>query len=570
MNSWPKHPSANDLLASVDGELSAAQNKRVQAHLRACWACRKQVHEIENTISKFVSLHETVTSRQISPGGPSRALLAARINASQSAQNTASRSFWLRSRLIPTWIAIPRMNPLLMSAAVLGVASVVLFLFWLRSTPSMSAEDLLQRAGALSMQAESSRPGVVYQRIRIRTPKSTFERTLYRDTQERRQAKQEVSDSEQTHLESKLVHAGVNWDKPLLAASYKVWHDEQRVVRDTVRKENGGLLCVTTVVSSGPISQESITIREADLHTVARTVTFRDSGSVEIAELNYAVLRWDAVNDSLFEPSSPRFATAQPHLPILPHLLTRTELDEAELEVRAVLAQLHADSSERIIIDRRANAVQVKGIVETEERKRQLQFQLRPLSHVEVSISTFGELEQHPVAGMEITSVKASSLASPSSPLEQYWFSKGGNREDASRLHSQFFNALVTLKQSSNAIAELTHKFGGEPLTPASRDTLNRLIESHRKNLLSALHDEENAIAELDSSAAHDSSITLSPDKDELVRAVEHDVELCNELISENDAEPRRAQAILPQLQQSVLRIRAVLSRETSKTLSPQ
>lgn len=47
-----------DLVAAADGELSAARTAEVREHLEACWTCRAQSKEIEDTIASFVRVHQ--------------------------------------------------------------------------------------------------------------------------------------------------------------------------------------------------------------------------------------------------------------------------------------------------------------------------------------------------------------------------------------------------------------------------------------------------------------------------------------------------------------------------------
>ena len=85
------HPSNEELLLSVDGELSAGEADRVQSHLAACWACRARRQEIESAISDFVRMHRRDLDPQIpSMDGP-RALLKAQLTQLASTQKS---SWW--------------------------------------------------------------------------------------------------------------------------------------------------------------------------------------------------------------------------------------------------------------------------------------------------------------------------------------------------------------------------------------------------------------------------------------------------------------------------------------------
>ena len=74
-----RHLSDQDLLLDVDGELSKRDEKRVRAHLKACWKCRARREELETTISDFVRFHEGQFEAKLPPPDGPRALLKAQM-----------------------------------------------------------------------------------------------------------------------------------------------------------------------------------------------------------------------------------------------------------------------------------------------------------------------------------------------------------------------------------------------------------------------------------------------------------------------------------------------------------
>src|SRR5260370_36429604 len=129
----------------------------------------------------------------------------------------------------------------------------------------------------------------------------------------------------------------LSWAEAVSGSSYKGWHDRQSGESEHVRRSGKNLLTVTTKTPGGIVVEESLTVREGNFHPVKRTVELLDVGTVEIAELNYAVLSWNAVNEDLFEPLFPTMAPAPslhavaPAPPVLP---TPTQLLDAELQAR--------------------------------------------------------------------------------------------------------------------------------------------------------------------------------------------------------------------------------------------
>lgn len=283
------------------------------------------------------------------------------------------------------WQRITR-SPLLASATLFAACSIVCILWWEQNTPKMKPETLLLRAAQANATAASPRQSqVVYQKVRISTQHRVMERSIYRDPVKKRKFKQDQLNSDDLALKAKLNVAGVDWDEPLSAATYQNWRTHAHVTSDTVRETGQNLLTLTTTVSDAEVAEESLTIRENDFHPLTREIVFREQGqeqasmSVEIAELNYAVLDVDSMSPSLFDqPPSP----IVPLLPTVANLPSAEELDMAELQVRRKLHELGADLGEDIHLTRSERNIQVAGVAPTSERARILRSSLYSVPHV--------------------------------------------------------------------------------------------------------------------------------------------------------------------------------------------
>src|SRR5712692_6252427 len=389
------HLSDETLSDLVSGELAGRKLRRAQVHLSKCWKCRSRHEQLERAAMEFVELHKQIITPNPPEASQWREMFLARLD--QAAAEAPSSSW---SRLLPNFrfAGFTNMNPFLASAAVILVASVVLFFIWQRSMPSVSASELLQRAESADRNpAQSGKPGVIYQKVQIRTPHASVERDLYRDREGRRRPKAQPVAAEITPLKAKLSIAGVNWDEPLSASSYKAWHDSQSEESDQVRRSGKNLLTVTTKTSGGIVVEESLTVREEDFHPVKRTVELLDVGTVEIAEVNYAVLGWNAVNEDLFEPLTPTIVPA-PSLhaaitPAPPAVPTPAQLLGAELQARVALHTVGADLGEQVevIHDSHALAVVVRGLANTPGRKQELVGALQGIPNLNVRLRTVEE-----------------------------------------------------------------------------------------------------------------------------------------------------------------------------------
>jgi anti-sigma factor RsiW len=110
------HPSDEQLLLEVDGELSTHEQEALRSHLDACWRCRARRREIENAIADFIHVQQAELNVQLPPVAGPRALLKARL--AELSEMPASSGWFLPARRL-YW----------MQAAVLaGIAAFSLFL----------------------------------------------------------------------------------------------------------------------------------------------------------------------------------------------------------------------------------------------------------------------------------------------------------------------------------------------------------------------------------------------------------------------------------------------------------
>jgi hypothetical protein len=487
-----------------------------------------------------------------------------------------------RRKHIPQ-IAISNMNPTLATAMALALASVVCVFMWLQQArPSITSNALLVRAEVWDpATADHTQPGVIRQTIRIRTRKQTLERAIYRDAQGRRQPRLRKLAYDEEQLKKKLAATGVAWDAPLSATSYQDWHDRQRVRQDEIRRSGSHLLVLTTTTPNGPVAAQSLTVRDTDFHPIERTIAFRDSETVEIAELDYQVFPWAAVSGDVFEPiGGARADTAndlEPSvLPRLQEIFSGAQLDETELGARLVLNQLQADTGEQIQIERNGRGIKVKGLVETDQRKKELLAQLRAVPHLTASILSIEELEQSPDREPGLTSLKVASVTAQPSPLETYFVAHGRDANALRRLSQRLLSSALTVSQESTALTDLQARFASaDGMTYIAKATLAELVFSHRQKLLLALHEEQGLLDEVMSTAATSKPSELSQPESataSLVEAAERNLTLCEELALGSNSQPQSAESIIQQLAASLNELSIAVHRANTgsqNTVSP-
>jgi len=498
------HLSDETLSRLVSGELSSSKLHRAQRHLSKCWKCRSRHERLERAAMGFVELH-----KQLIPPSPAetsqwRATFLARLD--QVAAEVPP-SWWSRLLSQFRFAVFTNMNPLLASVAVVFAASVILFFIWQRAMRSVSANELLQRAEASDNSLwRSGEPGVVYQKVRIHAPSISVERDLYRDREGHRKPKVQASAGESVSLKAKLNVAGVDWDEPLSAVSYREWHDRQEFRKDEIKRSGKKLITLTTKAINKAVAEESLTVREDDFHPVRRTVELVDVGTVEISELNYAVLSWSAVNENLFEaltpavpPAPPTYAKAVPAAPVAP---TVAQLLAAELQARVALHTVGADLGEQIEVARGMHgaAVVVRGLASTAERKQGLLAALKGIPNLDVRVRSVDEATATQETE-ELTPPNRVVAVSGHPVLEEKLVERFPKVEDRSAFVNRALGMFDQALAHAWALRRLEERYTGEEverLSQADRQTLELLIRDHVATTRQELFDGEAALQSLD------------------------------------------------------------------------
>jgi hypothetical protein len=394
------------------------------------------------------------------------------------------------------------MNPLLAGALLFALCSLVCFFLWTAKEAPLSAGALLTQAEqADTAVIRSSHPGVIYQKVKITSGGHSFDRAIYRDPEKKRRPRQQPLSPTDEQAKARLDRAGVSWDEPLSAVNYSAWRDSLPVRQDTVtRSGKNQLTLITSAGATGPVARETLTVRESDFHPIERTVEMRGEDTIEIAELNYDVMPWGAVNQDWFEPASGAASDASGVLstPLERHAhpaVSSAELGLAELQARYTLHQLAADLGEpiEVNIDRRNPAtVTVSGIVSTAERKHELVAALDTIPHVSVRLQT----EALAAANL------AGRLSAASGRTETPAASRRSPIDDELRARFADPNAFEAFRQSASTITELltAHAWALRHLSERyeSADDLSlqshKLLQAMQADHLRAMRDEASAL----------------------------------------------------------------------------
>lgn len=564
-----EHLSDQQLITAIDADSPQPLPAHSVRHLERCWQCLARKRQLKETIFKIVDYQRELLVPFLPPPDRGEERFLARLD---SQIQTAGHRFWPRFLMPARSFGILPMNPVLASVVVVLLAFSSLLLIWRRSTPTVSVNEVFESGEKWDKNPSNGEAGVVYQRIRIRTPQQTFERTVYRDAQRRRRPRSESPKPQEEQLATQLKEAGVNWAEPLSIDSFKQWHDQQMEKKDQVRA-GADMLTLTTEVENGAVANQSLTLRKSDFHPLSRRIQFRTSGTVEIAELDYAVLGWSAVNDSIFEPVEPLSGPSLQHLAIA-SLPTREELDEAELLARVILSQLNADGREQLEFSRSSRSIVINGVVETNERKNALLAQLRTLPHVVTSIFSLEDLNSRRDLGpSSTTAVQAySAEAAGPSPLEALLRGPVAPEAQVSSISREILDAALALQQDSTALTELLQRFSRDSrLSYPARKALEELTERHYKNLMDELDEEEHVMRRVAAASGQSSAPGLAAKLDEpqtLTAAVARNRVLCTELISSAQSRSRTGQIISSEILANIMEIRRIANNSRTAAAS--
>jgi hypothetical protein len=527
-------------------------------HLAKCRGCRTRKDDLEGPrASRALARYDELFDEPV-PDAPPHEQFIQRLRRHREQLQRAAVPVRKQSTFGFPNISLPEfwpMNPALVTCMVFGFATLLSFCFWWQQrVPKIGENALLVRAEKWDRPASE---GVVYQTVRItltkQTKKETVARSIYRDVQGKRQPKQVKLNNTEEQLRSTLTEAGLDWDEPLSASGYQSWHDRQHIREDHIARAGNHLLRLTTTVPDGLVAEQSLTVRDTDFHPVQRTVELRDSGTVEIAELDFKVLPWNAVDANAFEPLSdtPSIATFPARVlpfPRLPAMPTETQLDEAELGARLLLNQLHADSGEPIEIHRSAQGVTVDGLVETEKRRRELQAGLQTVPNVIFAVQSDESLKANPSPADAVQSIAVASMPDQPSPLETYLEARGRSIAEISDLAQQLLNNALTISQESKDLVDLQTRFGPtETKSVLASATLSELVYSHHERLEAALKRGRELLADAQSTSAANRDAS-PPKASSLIDAANRNFALSKELTQTNKPAVRTAEQILAEM----------------------
>ncbi|MGI8782936.1 MAG: hypothetical protein ACR2L2_04690 [Acidobacteriota bacterium] len=456
------HPSDEDLLFYIDGELRAKASKKVQKHLARCWSCRARQEELEQSIYSFIKDREQVLNSLWPCGPETDADLGRRFQSELKRLASEADSAPGFHPLFHQLASRTRLMRLFFrfAACLLAAGFLLYSAIGLTHLSPVSAHEMLQRTkeAEIGKIRQVNKP-VVYQKLRIarkaaapaRQETVTWE--SWNDPESNRFA-QRVANADGVVLSNSssggqlpplpplLVELqtifranGLDERCPLSATAYERWRGAiQREGEEVVeaRLPNGDKALALKTTAAGPhytngIMKAELVVRAQDWHAAEQRLQVQGKDGVleyELAENAFEVVTLTALPSSVVDhlfppppsiPPPPKSVAPAP----APRFPVAAESTAVEMQAHYALHQLKACLGKPLEVSRDpAGQVQVSGLVDTPEEREALTAALRAVPSAAVKIQTIEEAAQFsaPKSSFDRESEEAADLLQP---LEQ-------------------------------------------------------------------------------------------------------------------------------------------------------
>jgi len=539
------HLSEDDLLLYADGELTRDQAANIHSHLEACWSCRARAEKYEGTIRSYIDYREIV-QKPMDKAPPNgwrnfdRAL--EELVAASGRRSLLS--------LLRGWLAGLRPSPRSFSfspqlagrlAAMLAIAAIAVVALLIQSNrvTVVSASELLQRAAsAHDQQLRATTQPIVYQKLQVKRKSSTASGEsaatleIWNDVNNSR-FNQSVGDwsavstwvsnatppRNQTPAQALLVDLEnafranrLDVNEPLSANGYLAWRDsvgqkDEQVSKTTVANGEEALSLKTVVNEAkavGAITEAGLVVRMKDWHPVSERIRVKASeGEVEyeLTEIAFRVASPNTLDPSVFGAPAVASLSSGP-TPALSPTSTRSEAvssspapaasAELEVEVLERLNQVNALLGEQLSLTRASSGqLLVRGIVETEQRKREIEQALKSVSTnpaVRIEVNTVAEAQarqrQSPTRNVIVEEAQVAQQTIPVDTELRGYFSARGFSGDRLEQQIRQFSGEVSNRSSRARSHALALKQIAERFTPAQLSTLDQTARNRWRALL--------------------------------------------------------------------------------------
>jgi hypothetical protein len=521
------HLTDEQLLMLVDGELSPKEAANARGHLETCWSCRAELEKIEETISTFVEFRKKVQI-PLSPLPPNNwTNFNRKLNEIKREETKPQRN----------WFNIANLSPFQLRLGIASIAVIVItaLLFQLVTVEKVSASELLDKSAKLhNEKVNSTSQPVIYQKLKVRAGNSKImDWEVWNDAKNLR-TKQTIGGEqpkESTDVLQKLSEIlrknRMNPQTPLSPDSFKSWHSSLTDKTDEIIEND--IITLKTINHQfnfdGQISEAVLNLRRTDYHPVSQTLKVRTANgetTFEISEINFEVVSLNTLKADFFDesptsteivkiekttPSSSPEDSASPEISPSPNeeksletsenkTLTSPKIEattDLEVEVLRLLSNAGADLGEEITVKRESGLLFVRGLVETNGRKKEILNALQSVRQnpaVKIEIETVAEAvaKNKNQKSNKPTKVDELETKTLNSPAQNDLVEHFGNEAEAKRFASNIVSRSSQAMSHVYALRRLAKQFSAaelKNLSPEARTKWLNLIASHARSFKS-------------------------------------------------------------------------------------
>ena len=498
-----RHASEQQILACLDGELSARQSEWVRRHLEGCWRCRSLSEQIGQTVGGFIEYRQqylTSTAKNSNEGWPA---LKARLR-----QSSPPRPRSLPSR----FLAVPA----------LAVLALAFFYLRLSSTEPVSAATALENARRSEQGATSPNGFLSYRKlaIRRRSGEEAVQTGTYEVWADGRTSRVRRSGSEPLLAEVEAVFAAnQRVGPPLSASGFANWRSGVNRKREAVvagERTGAEVVTIRTEVLV-PLSENAIRDAELVLRTDNWTPvaeSFSVAGKEEARQYEFDVVevrmvdrRWLPEESAAPDISATGSPVAEPTLRAKLIERAPATTDEGlanEIAAQYALHRAGASLDGAVDVIRRPGGILVRGVVESAQRKAELESALAEVPDVTVQIEipgTTAAVPAPPAEGGDFIKIEARTPRLNQKLAEYFETNTGpGSPSDrAAEMANRAISHTREIRRHAWALRRLTERFAGSPgVLSRIRSVQSRwLLEVMIRDYVNGVDKEAAALSEL-------------------------------------------------------------------------
>ena len=474
-----RHPEEEQILRYADGELPSRAARKIRNHLNACWECRAQLQEIEETISNCVGYRRSVLQSHLPTPPAPWADIYQRFSEMDASTEPVFFPAAEPSAASPkrglSWLFTGPGRWAFAAAALVIVSVGIVYRF--RQTPSALAAELLRKAVAAA--DATPRQQLKTRRIRIRTVQHDITRSVGPVAETASNAAQSDALSS---VQAMFLAARYDWQDPLSAQAFQSWRNQLPNKRDEV-VETQDHYRIHTTTDSGELVSASLDLHSGDYEPLEERFEFRDSSWVEITAIESAP---ESSTIAVVPSRSPEPRTGLPPA-TAPSSAARVPEAVAtisdELHAFAVLHKAGADLGDPIEVTLNGGKVLITGVGIAPQRQREISDMLATQPQFVVRFTDAAPSSVKP----ERESVpQESNTNSTVRDLQSRLAQSVGGRANFEELAGQVLDLTDNMMSRAYALRRLAERFPASAETDLSAADL-QLLRTLREEHISAL-----------------------------------------------------------------------------------